>query len=60
MMGRLAQIIYTATDRNPDAPVWIKVEGKPLEGLGGEGVEIKQPMTRKDFDRDFPITPINP
>jgi spore germination protein GerM len=53
MQGRIAQVLYTATSRNPDMPVWIDVEGKPLEALGGEGVEIKQPLTRKVFQQEF-------
>ncbi len=56
-IGRLGQVIYTATAQNPNAPVWISVEGKPLEVLGDVGVEIRQPITRKTYDQDFPINP---
>ena len=55
MMGRLGQVVYTATSQNPDAPVWITVDGKKLEVLGDVGVEIRQPITRQTYDQDFPI-----
>jgi spore germination protein GerM len=57
MIGRLGQVVYTATAQNPDAPVWITVEGKKLETLGDVGVEIRQPITRQTYDQDFPINP---
>ena len=57
MIGRLGQVIYTATSQNPDTPVWINVEGKPLETLGDVGAEIRQPITRQQYDQDFPINP---
>jgi spore germination protein GerM len=53
MQARLAQILYTATERNTKGKVWISVEGKRLDVLGGEGIEVKQPLTRKTFQQDF-------
>jgi spore germination protein GerM len=55
MTGRLAQVIYTASTLNPNAPVFISVEGRPLETLGGEGLIIDQPMTRAKFDQEFTL-----
>jgi spore germination protein GerM len=57
MIGRLGQVVYTATAQDPDASVWITVEGKKLEVLGDVGVEIRQPITRQTYDQDFPINP---
>ncbi|NJR48841.1 MAG: spore germination protein [Leptolyngbyaceae cyanobacterium CSU_1_3] len=52
MMGRVAQILYTATSSNPNSPVFLSVEGKLLETLGGEGLMLDQPMTRQKFETD--------
>jgi spore germination protein GerM len=57
MIGRIGQVVYTATAQNPDAPVWITVEGKKLEVLGDVGAEIRQPITRQTYNQDYPINP---
>jgi spore germination protein GerM len=55
MTGRVAQILYTATSLDPTTKVWINVEGKPLEVLGGEGLELEQPLTRENFKKNFAL-----
>ena len=55
MTGRLAQVLYTASSLDPNVKVWVAVEGKPLETLGGEGITVEQPTTRQQFEQDFPM-----
>jgi spore germination protein GerM len=55
MVGRVGQVVYTATTLDPNAKVYLEINGKPLEVLGGEGVEIEQPLTRRTFQENYPL-----
>ena len=55
MTGRLAQLLYTATSVDGKGQVWLSIEGKPLELLGGEGLIIEQPMTRGWLEENFDL-----
>jgi len=55
MMGRLGQVVYTATALRPQSKVFIEVNGKQLDVLGGEGVELQQPLTRERFKHDYQL-----
>jgi spore germination protein GerM len=55
MTGRLAQILYTSTSLDPNTKVWLTIDGRLLEVLGEEGIEIEQPMTRQWFNENFEL-----
>lgn len=56
MIYRVAQVLYTATSIDPQSPVFLSIEGQPLNEdypLGGEGLVLEYPLTRQVFDREF-------
>ena len=58
MAYRVAQVIYTATSIDPKAKVFVSVAGESIDTdhpLGGEGLVLRQPITRLQFVEDFSI-----
>ncbi len=56
MIYRVAQVLYTATSIDSQAPVFLSIAGKPLNEdypLGGEGLLLEYPLTRQKFDQEF-------
>ncbi|HEY9768106.1 MAG TPA: GerMN domain-containing protein [Coleofasciculaceae cyanobacterium] len=56
MIYRVAQVLYTATSIDEQAPMFLSIEGRPLNEdypLGGEGLLLEYPLTRQQFNQDF-------
>jgi germination protein M len=54
MQMRLAQVVYTITQFPSVKGVSFSLDGEPIDVLGGEGVVIDHPLTRKDFAEFLP------
>ncbi len=46
MLLRLKQFINTALDAEKEKPVYLELEGKKVDFIGGEGIAIPQPISR--------------
>jgi spore germination protein GerM len=54
MSMRLAQVVYTLTQFPTVKGVVFSLDGEPIDVLGGEGVVIDHPLTRKDYAELLP------
>jgi germination protein M len=54
MSMRLAQVVYTLTQFPTVKGVQFSLDGEPIEVLGGEGIVIDHPLTRKDYEDLLP------
>ncbi|MBN1320696.1 MAG: GerMN domain-containing protein [Thermoleophilia bacterium] len=50
MFMRLAEVVFTLTQFPTVQGVNFKLDGEPIDVLGGEGIIIDHPMTRADFE----------
>ncbi|MEA2497611.1 MAG: hypothetical protein QOH26_16 [Actinomycetota bacterium] len=49
MQMRVAQVVYTGTQFEGVEAVRITIEGEQVDAIGGEGVIVSEPLTRRDF-----------
>jgi Sporulation and spore germination/Immunoglobulin-like domain of bacterial spore germination len=54
MNMRIAQVVYTLTQFPTVKGVLFELDGRRVDVLGGEGVIVDQPVTRKDFKTLLP------
>ncbi len=54
MQARLAQVVYTLTQFPTVEGVLFSLDGEPIDVLGGEGVVIDHPLTRRDYAELLP------
>ena len=47
MIMRFEQLVNTALDAAKDKPVYLELNGKKVDFIGGEGVIVSQPLSRK-------------
>lgn len=49
IVTRLKQLVYTSIDAEPVREVYLDVAGEQVEVLGGEGLEVLQPLSKDNF-----------
>jgi germination protein M len=54
MNMRIAQVVYTLTQFSTVKGVLFELDGQPVDVLGGEGVIVDHPVTRKDYRSMLP------
>jgi hypothetical protein len=54
MLMRLAEVVFTLTQFPTVDGVSFKLDGEPIDVLGGEGIIIDHPMTRADYEELSP------
>ena len=54
MQLRVAQVVYTATQFSSVKRVAFRLDGHPVEAIGGEGVIVKPPVGRAAFEAQAP------
>ena len=60
MRMRVAQVVYTLTQNKVEG-VLFKIDGVPVDAIGGEGVDVSDPQTRADYEDLLPpITVTSP
>jgi germination protein M len=50
MQARVAQVVHTLTQFPTVDAVRFRIEGRPITSLGGEGIDLSKPLTRKDVE----------
>ncbi len=55
MMGRLAQLVYTATQFAEIDEVEFQIEGEPVAVFSAEGIVLDGPQTRDDYTGILPL-----
>jgi hypothetical protein len=55
MQSRVAQIVYTLTQFPTVERVAFRLDGEPVEAIGGEGVLVDPPVGRAAFEEVTPI-----
>ena len=50
LYSRMKQIIKTALNNAPKKPIYLYIDGKQAEVLGGEGIMITQPLSENSLD----------
>ena len=54
MRMRVAQVVYTLTQFPNVDGLLFEIDGEPVDSIGGEGIDVSSPQTRKDYEDLLP------